>query len=73
MRFDGEYYIEKYGLTDADLDELDEMVEEERAEEQRRASIPFDHVERYDWREGYYCVPVIAEKLKMIRKAAKIS
>ena len=30
MRFDGEYYIEKYGLTDADLDELDEMVEEER-------------------------------------------
>ena len=73
MQFDGEYYIEKYGLTDADLDELDEMVEEEREEVRKRANIPLDHVERYDWREGYYSVPVLAEKLKMIRKAAKIN
>ena len=73
MRFDEAYYIEKYDLTEADLDELDEMLEEERQEARKRANIPWDHVERYDWLEGYYSVPIITEKIKMVRKAAGIN
>ena len=70
LRFDEGYYVDEYGLTDADFDELDEMLEEEREEARKRANIPYDHVERYDWREGYYSVPIIAEKIKAVRKAA---
>ena len=73
METDGAYYVEKYALTEEDLKELDLMVEEERKEARKRAEIPFDHVERYDWREGYYSVPVLTEKIRMIRKAAKIT
>ena len=73
MRFDGEYYVEKYGLTDADLEEIDEMVEEEEEEARKRANIPYDHIEHYDWRDGYYGVPIIAEKIRMVRKAAGLS
>ena len=73
MRFDEQYYIEKYELTDADLDEIEEMAEEEREEWRKRANIPYDHIERYDYRDGYYSVPIITEKIKMVRKEAKLN
>lgn len=73
MRFDEAYFIEKYDLTDADLDEIEEMLEEEREEARKRANIPYDHIERYDYRDGYYSVPIITEKIKMVRKAAGLN
>ena len=73
MQFDEAYYIEKYDLTDADLKELELMLEEEREEARKRANIPYNHIERYDWFKGYYSVPIIAEKIKMIRKETKLN
>ena len=73
MRFDEAYYIDKYDLTDADLDELEEMLEEEREEAWKRANIPYDHIERYDYRDGYYSVPIITEKIILVRKEAGLN
>ena len=68
MACDSDYYIERYHLTEKDLDELDEMVEEEEEERRKRDLLSYDHVEHYDDRDGYYFVPVLAEKLHAIRK-----
>lgn len=73
MQFDEEYFIETYHLSDEDQKEIDEMVEEEEAERRKRDNIPYDHIEKYDYWDGYYSVPILAEKLRRIRKTLKMN